>query len=68
MARIYDIDVIEDIIEGDPTIELVQKVRSLDTQLVLVDCNSPAIRKDILVRIMNDASASVLVVEREAKV
>jgi len=67
MARIYDIDVIEDIIEGDPTIELVQKVRSLDKQLVLVYWESPTIRKDILVRILNDAGASVLVAEREAK-
>jgi trk system potassium uptake protein TrkA len=68
MARIYDINVVEDIVEGDPTIELVQKVKSTDSQLVLVNWANPSIRKDILVRIINDAGASVLVVERQAKV
>jgi trk system potassium uptake protein TrkA len=68
MARIYDIDVVEDIIEGDPTIELVQKVRSTKSQLVLLHWESPTIRRDILTRIIHDAEASVLIVEREAKV
>lgn len=64
MARIYDIDVIEDIVEGDPTIELVQKVKTQNSQLVLVRWESPLIRRDILTRIVNDAEASVLVAER----
>ncbi len=67
MARIHNIDVVEDIIEGDPTIELVQKVRSEPSQLVLLHWEDPTIRKDILVRIINDAEASVLLVGRQGK-
>ncbi len=68
MARIYGIEVVEDIIEGDPTIEFVQKVRSKRSQLVILNWHGPLIRKDILTRIINDADASVLIVERQGKV
>ncbi len=68
MARIYGINVVEDIIEGDPTIELVQKVRSKRSQLVILDWSVPLIKKDIMTRIINDAEASVLIVERKGKV
>jgi hypothetical protein len=67
MARIYNIEVTEDMVEGDPTIELVQKVRSRPSQLIILHWDNPTIRKDILVRIINDAEASVLVVERQGK-
>jgi len=68
MARIYDIDVIEDIIEGDPTIEFVQKIRAKHKQLVVLNWSGSAIRKDIMTRIVHDADASVLIVERQGKV
>ena len=65
MARIYGIQVIEDIVRGDPTIEFVQKVKANPNQLVVVNWNCTFIRKDILVRIINDAESSVLVVGNE---
>lgn len=67
MARIYGIEVIEDIVRGDPTIEFVQKVRAKSNQLVVINWNSPFIRRDILIRIINDAEASVMVVGKEEK-
>ena len=62
MARIYGIEVVEDIVRGDPTIEFVQKVKAKSNQLVVINWNSPFIRRDMLMRIINDADASVLIV------
>lgn len=67
MARIYGIDVVEDIVRGDPTIEFVQKVRAKPNQLVVVNWNCFFIRRDILVRIINDADASVMVVGNDTR-
>ena len=65
MARIYGIEVVEDIVRGDPTIEFVLKVKSKRNQLVVINWNSPFIRRDMLNRIINDAEASVLIVGKE---
>lgn len=67
MARIYDIEVVEEIVEGDPTIEFVQKVRAKASQLVVLNWDPPTVRRDIMMRIINDAEASILIVERQAK-
>jgi len=67
MARIYGIEVVEDIVRGDPTIEFVQKVKAKSNQLVVINWNSPFIRRDILTRIINDAEASVLIVGKDEK-
>ncbi|MCK5397952.1 MAG: TrkA family potassium uptake protein, partial [Thermoplasmata archaeon] len=65
IARIYGIEVVEDIVRGDPTIEFVLKVKSKRNQLVVINWNSPFIRRDMLNRIINDAEASVMVVGKE---
>ncbi|MDO9536778.1 MAG: TrkA family potassium uptake protein, partial [Thermoplasmata archaeon] len=67
LSRIYGVDVIEDIVTGDPTIEFIQKVRAKSDQLVVINWNSPLIMRDILTRIINDAEASVLIVGGQEK-
>ena len=68
MARIHGIEVVEDIVKGDPTIEFVQKVRAKANQLVVINWNCITLRRDMLIRIINDSDASVLVVGREGRI
>ena len=64
MARIHGIEVVEDIVKGDPTIEFVQKVKAKANQLVVINWNCITLRRDMVHRIINDSEASVLVVGR----
>jgi len=67
MARIHGIDVVEDIVLGNPHIEFLVKVREKANQLVIVNWHSSFLQRDILVRIINDSEASVLVVAGQEK-
>ena len=54
MARIHGIDVVEDIVRGNPHIEFLVKVREKADQLVVVNWRSTFLQRDILLRIITN--------------
>ncbi len=63
IAKVYGIDVVEEVIEGNPTLEFIQDVRSTANQLVIINWECSTLRRDIMRKIINEANASVLLMK-----
>ncbi len=63
IAKVYGIEVEEEVIEGNPTLEFIQDVRSTANQLVIINWECTIMRRDIMRKIMNEANASVLLMK-----
>ena len=63
IAKVYGIDVIEEVIEGNPTLEFIIEVRKTANQLVIINWDCAILRKDIMRKIMNEANASVMLMK-----
>ena len=61
MGRMYDIDVTEEIIEGNPTVEFVSRVTSGEFDLAVINWDASMIKRDVLKRMFFEAPMSVLV-------
>ena len=63
IAKVYGIEVVEEVIEGNPTLEFIQDVRSTANQLVIINWECSILRRDIMRKIINEADASVLLMK-----
>lgn len=63
VAKVFGVDVQEEIMEGNPTLEFIQKIRETGNQLVIVNWNCQTMRRDIIRKIVNEAEASVLLMK-----
>ncbi len=63
IAQVYGIEVVEEVIEGNPTLEFIQDVRSTANQLVIINWDCSILRRDIMRKIINEADASVLLMK-----
>jgi len=61
VGKMYDTQVSEEVIDGNPTVELVSKVASGDYDLVVVNWRSRVVKKDVIRRLLMQAPMSVLV-------
>jgi trk system potassium uptake protein TrkA len=61
MGRMYDIDVTEEIVEGNPTIEFVSRVTSGEFDLAVINWDANMIKRDVLKRMFFEAPMSVLI-------
>lgn len=64
LGNMYSIDVREEVVEGNPTIEFVSRVTSREFDLVVANWESNIIKKDILRRMFFEAPMSILVYTR----
>ncbi len=63
IAKVYGIDVVEEVIEGNPTLEFIVEVRESANQLVIINWECAILRRDIMRKIMNEADASVMLMK-----
>ena len=61
-GEMYGLDVVEDVVEGNPTLEFVSLVKSGDHDLTLVNRACKTVKKDIIRRVYMSAPNSVMVV------
>jgi Trk K+ transport system NAD-binding subunit len=61
-GEMYGLDIIEDEVEGNPTLEFVSLVKSGDHDLVLVNRACKTVKKDIIRRVYMEAPKSVMVI------
>jgi len=61
MGKVYDIDVTEEVVEGNPTIEFVSRVTSGEFDLAVINWDSHILKRDILKRMFFEAPMSILV-------
>jgi Trk K+ transport system NAD-binding subunit len=61
-AEMYGLDLVEDIVEGNPTLEFVTLVKSGDNDLTLVNRACKTVKRDIIRRVYMEAPKSVMVV------
>ncbi|NYT16177.1 MAG: hypothetical protein GKC02_09515 [Methanomassiliicoccales archaeon] len=61
LGRMYGIDVKEEVVEGNPTIEFVSKVISGDFDLAVINWDSTILKRDVLKRMFYEAPLSILV-------
>lgn len=62
LARLYDVRVIDQGVEGNPTIDFVAEVRSNDHDLVVMNWRCRGLKRNIMRRIVLESPNSVLVV------
>jgi len=61
-GRLYGLDVVEQYIEGNPTLEFIENVKSDEFDLVVVNWNCRTIKKDIVRRVVEYGPRSVLII------
>jgi len=61
MGKMYDIKVVEELVEGNPTIEFVSRVTSDHFDLAVINWDSFILKRDVLKRMFFESSMSVLV-------
>jgi trk system potassium uptake protein TrkA len=61
MGRMYGIDVKEEVVEGNPTIEFVSKITSGDFDLAVINWDSTILKKNVLKRMFYESPLSILV-------
>jgi Trk K+ transport system NAD-binding subunit len=61
-GEMYGLDIVEDEVEGNPTLEFVSLVKSGDYDLALVNRACKTIKRDIIRRVYMEAPKSVMVV------
>lgn len=64
MGNMYGIEVKEEVVEGNPTIEFVSRVTSEEFDLTVVNWESNILKKDVLRRMFFEASMSILIYVR----
>jgi len=61
MGKMYDIDVTEDVVEGNPTLEFVSQVTQGNYDLAVINWDANIIKRDVLKRMFFEAPMSILV-------
>ncbi len=61
-GKVYGVEAKKEIIEGNPTLEYIDRVRNGDYDLVVVNWNCKTVTRDLLRRVMLECGTSVLVV------
>ena len=61
LGRMYGINVKEEMVEGNPTIEFVSRVTSERFDLAVINWESTTLKKDVLRRMFFEAPMSILV-------
>jgi hypothetical protein len=61
LGKMYDINVVEELVEGNPTIEFVSRVTSERFDLAVINWDSFILKRDVLKRMFFEAPMSVLV-------
>ena len=61
-GEMYGLEIVEDVIEGNPTLEFVSLVKSGDHDLTLVNRACKTVKKDIIRRVYMSAPNSVMVI------
>ena len=61
-GEMYGLEIVEDPVEGNPTLEFVSLVKSGDYDLTLVNRSCKTVKRDIIRRVYLDAPKSVMVV------
>jgi trk system potassium uptake protein TrkA len=61
LGRMYGIDVKEETVEGNPTLEFVSRVTSEKFDLAVINWDSTTLKKDVLKRMFFEAPMSILV-------
>ena len=61
-GEMYGLEIVEDEIEGNPTLEFVSLVKSGDHDLTLVNRACKTVKKDIIRRVYMSAPNSVMVI------
>jgi len=61
-GEMYGLEIVEDPVEGNPTLEFVSLVKSGDFDLTLVNRSCKTVKRDIIRRVYLDAPKSVMVI------
>jgi len=61
MGKMYDIDVTEDVVEGNPTLEFVSQLTQGNYDLAVINWDAKIIKRDVLKRMFFEAPMSILV-------
>jgi Trk K+ transport system NAD-binding subunit len=61
MGKMYDIDVTEEVVEGNPTIEFISKLTQGDFDLTVMNWDARIIKRDVLKRMFFESPMSILV-------
>ncbi|MFP4170244.1 MAG: potassium channel family protein [Methanomassiliicoccales archaeon] len=61
VGRMYDCSVMEEAVDGNPTLELVSKMSSGEFDMAVVNWNSRVLKKDVIKRMMFETNMSVLI-------
>ncbi len=61
MGKMYDIDVTEDVVEGNPTLEFVSQITQGNYDLAVINWDANIIKRDVLKRMFFEAPMSILV-------
>ena len=61
-GEMYGLEIVEDVVEGNPTLEFVSLVKSGDHDLTLVNRACKTVKKDIIRRVYMSAPKSVMII------